>query len=421
MPRVIKLNEVDLTKIVEKVLREQTASINSKNLKLGDGGLKHPEQVNDVKELQQKLINAKLLKIYDKNGKESGPTGYFGEKTNIALQQYNKIQNKNVKQTYTGVPKICPSISDSTNINFYKEDFDFWKKKYPTVNTQQLIDRIVNRNAKIYMDNGIRQRSACQAAFTSTRPQFNSKYLFIVDTNEKLVYLFDKQKNQNYTRSLIAKDFIISGKQKQSEDAIKIAQNLKLSREKIKNGGYEESGPGKWTNKKYPGKMFSTFEVLTKENFRWLPAGTYNIQNVGDVGGNYSEQGKGGNIAGLRTLDDNALSQALHSVYLGDNRMEAVRQAQQLLKNPKNPEEVNKFVNILKKGGVNLNWSYGCINFPARFMDYFRKYASGAILVNLSESEGNYLAKNTENYIEKMTKTESCPSPNSIKSQDLFV
>ena len=75
MKKIIKLTESDLKKIVQKVLNEQsTASINPKNLKFGDRG-------EDVRNLQQKLIDAKVLVL------RQGPTGYFGDLTQKALNR----------------------------------------------------------------------------------------------------------------------------------------------------------------------------------------------------------------------------------------------------------------------------------------------------------------------------------------------
>ena len=125
MARVIKLTEKDLTNIVNKVLSEQynwmtagtpptidtktpqpkapapqqKVNINPKNLKKGDGGRLHPEQVKDVSDLQQKLIDLGLLKT--KSGK---PTGYFGDLTQKALDTYNA----------TGVPTpgVQPKVKE---------------------------------------------------------------------------------------------------------------------------------------------------------------------------------------------------------------------------------------------------------------------------------------------------------------------
>jgi hypothetical protein len=110
--RIIRITEADLTKIVKTVIKEQgfqlmpyayqynqdnpanktkqtkqTApakeNINPKNLKVGAGGTNNPDQVADVKRLQQKLIDLGLLDI-------KSPSGYFGDKTQQALDAYSK-------------------------------------------------------------------------------------------------------------------------------------------------------------------------------------------------------------------------------------------------------------------------------------------------------------------------------------------
>ena len=102
--RIIRLTEADLTRIVKTVIKEQELmpfayqytrdrqankttpakeNINPKNLKVGDGGQYNPDEVADVKKLQQKLIDLGFLNI-------KTPTGYFGDKTQTALDAYNK-------------------------------------------------------------------------------------------------------------------------------------------------------------------------------------------------------------------------------------------------------------------------------------------------------------------------------------------
>ena len=81
MKKIIKLTESDITNIVKKILLEQE-NLNPKGLKVGSGGRKNPAQVNDVKALQQKLMDIGYLKTSSMT-----PTGYFGQLTNAALQR----------------------------------------------------------------------------------------------------------------------------------------------------------------------------------------------------------------------------------------------------------------------------------------------------------------------------------------------
>jgi hypothetical protein len=113
--KIIRLTESDLTRIVKAVMNEQlfsntplmpytyqfsnkksqqtpkeTPNINPKNLKVGDGGQYNPDEVADVKILQQKLMALGFLKI--KNA-----TGYFGDTTQAALDAYTSSVSGGVK------------------------------------------------------------------------------------------------------------------------------------------------------------------------------------------------------------------------------------------------------------------------------------------------------------------------------------
>jgi hypothetical protein len=118
MKKVIRLSESDLERIIKQVIRtkklnedfgntkenkQNKKNINPKNLKLGAGGRKNPQQVKDVNALQQELINLGLLKT--DTGK---PTGYFGSKTQSALDTYNGKSNP-VEQKTAGNTKTTQS------------------------------------------------------------------------------------------------------------------------------------------------------------------------------------------------------------------------------------------------------------------------------------------------------------------------
>lgn len=125
--KIIRLTESDLTRIVKAVMNEQLFSntplmpytyqfsnkksqqtpketaianaknliyqyINPKNLKVGDGGQYNPDEVKDVKILQQKLMALGFLKI--KNA-----TGYFGDTTQAALDAYTSSVSGGAKKS----------------------------------------------------------------------------------------------------------------------------------------------------------------------------------------------------------------------------------------------------------------------------------------------------------------------------------
>jgi len=127
MKKIIKLKESDIETIVKKVLSEQgnmfatagtgmkdpftdwksysdsraqpvNKNINPKGLKLGDGGSKNPEKSEDVKKLQQSLMDLGYL-VTD----TMIPTGYFGSLTNNALKAlYSGAPPTNKKKQTSG-------------------------------------------------------------------------------------------------------------------------------------------------------------------------------------------------------------------------------------------------------------------------------------------------------------------------------
>ena len=132
MRKIIKLTESDLEYIVKKVLTEQgnmfgtagvgikspfinskkysngptqpvNKNINPKGLKLGDGGIKNPQKIKDVKKLQQSLMDLGYLVTNTMT-----PTGYFGNLTNNALKAFYsnaEPQNKKLKKVEPEIKK----------------------------------------------------------------------------------------------------------------------------------------------------------------------------------------------------------------------------------------------------------------------------------------------------------------------------
>ena len=87
MEKIIKLTEIDLYRIVKKVLNEQgSADVNIGLLnkkQLSQSELKYGNTGDNVKKLQQALMDIGLLKT-----DTMVPTGYFGDKTLAALKQF---------------------------------------------------------------------------------------------------------------------------------------------------------------------------------------------------------------------------------------------------------------------------------------------------------------------------------------------
>ena len=109
MKKIIRLKESDLKNIVDRVISEQNReNINPNNLKLGDGGRRNPKEINFVKQLQQKLIDLKLLTIVKE------PTGYFGRNTKDALDRYNGVSSPKIVDKKPEQPKtiVTPKTTD---------------------------------------------------------------------------------------------------------------------------------------------------------------------------------------------------------------------------------------------------------------------------------------------------------------------
>lgn len=139
--KIIRITESDLKQIVQKVLSEQGSmfgtagteipgyrkddtrntsrkpvanakeNINPKNLKLGDGGESAPTKNADVKVLQQKLMDLKILKT-----NTMVPTGYFGKLTKDALDLYNSQVGKQTQKVNT-TTSVKSTVKPKTTTN----------------------------------------------------------------------------------------------------------------------------------------------------------------------------------------------------------------------------------------------------------------------------------------------------------------
>jgi hypothetical protein len=413
MKKIIKLTERDLGKIINQVLLEQeNSNINPKNLKLGDGGSRNPKQIEDVKILQKKLMDLGLLKT-----KSMIPTGYFGPLTQAALQnvgqkkQINTPLNNQTKtsQKNQNISKsFCEVITPSSDITDLKVIVDTFKKSYPSVEPYALINRTLNRYAETYASQGIPKRTSCEIALIQIRPNYKDKNVFVTDSLDKLLYLFDSN------GKFIAKTPMISGKDDQSTDPITVAASLltwsqqaeKLGFKYVKNKGYVDQ-TGK--NRKYNHDL--VYDDIAKSKGRFLPKGIYTTSSKLSGGKEYA--GLENNVLHLMK-GNNMLAQAIHGYYLEQPREEALRKAQQLLSNPDDPNVKKEFMDLVSKDKINLSQSYGCFNLPEKFLPYLRKYGPNSYVFNLSEDERNYLVQNSIEYFDKIQNSESCPSPKSL-------
>jgi hypothetical protein len=425
MKKTIKLTESDLFNIVKKVLSEQinnNKNINLKNLKFGDIG-------NDVRILQQKLIDLGFLKT-----KTMKPTGFFGNLTNLALakvegrpapkkmdtSKYTKTfsQNNNPQKVNKPVnlktaTSSCQVITPKSDIKDLEQIVNSFKKSNPKVDPYLLINRTMNKYADSYKSQGIPLRTSCQLALIKIRPDYKDKNSFVVDSLNKLIYLYDT------LGKFIAKDEIISGKDKQSLDPKVVAKSLLDWDKQVKGVGF------KWVpNKGYvdttgKNRKFSEniiFSETNKSKTRFLPKGIYTTG--ASLEDDKAFAGKTDNL--LRLFDGNKqILQAIHGYYVEQPRTEVLKKAEQVLSKPNDPKVGQEFLNLVNKGGVDFSQSYGCINVSNRFLPYLRKYGPNSYVFNIGEESENYLVNNTENYFDKMMNSQSCPSPQSLGAMDI--
>jgi len=138
MKKIIKLTESDLEKIVNKIIIEQgnmygtagvgmtspfmdwksysdsrkqpvNKNINPKGLKLGDGGNKNPQKIEDVKKLQQSLMDLGYLVT-----NTMIPSGYFGSLTNNALKAFYSGAEPTNKKKQTSGKEVVGTQSKKT-------------------------------------------------------------------------------------------------------------------------------------------------------------------------------------------------------------------------------------------------------------------------------------------------------------------
>ena len=208
MRKIIKLTESDLEKIVTKIITEQgnmfgtagagmkapftdwksysdsrrqpvNKNINPKGLKLGDGGNKNPEKIEDVKKLQQSLMDLGYL-VTD----TMIPTGYFGSLTNNALKAlYSGAEPTNKKKQTTG--KVTPKTPEKTTKTLGKTTQSVDSKQ-----TQGKFSSQVNRQLDYMRKNGLLA---------------NEKFTILDDKNNQ-VHAF----NPNY--QLYKTYYVITGK-----------------------------------------------------------------------------------------------------------------------------------------------------------------------------------------------------------------
>ena len=350
-----------------------------------------------------KALDAIKTKVF----KESPSTG------KTVLKSKVPIANSNISP--------CQILTEQTpNINSY---FDYFGKKYNLdVNKfkPELLKRMntwLNNLANIYKKHNINDRIACEIAYIKIRPEYINKNIFIVDTLNKTISLFGTN------GTLIASDGIISGKNSQINDVLKIANAFKSYEDTAREKGFVfDQNKRIFYDPKDPNKINKDTEIwneFDKNKSRFLPAGIYKGTSITTSKADVNNNTGGGNVLRMSTLSGKEIGQAIHGYYKEAPRDAAMKLMQSILKNPNDTKQMEQFINLVRKGGMNLNFSYGCINIPQRFIQYIQKYGPNSFIFNISEDQNNYLVQNTQNFIDKMTNSQTCPSPQSLGAQYL--
>ena len=418
MKKIIRLTEQDLILIVKRVIGEsyidksnKLIKENSAIVKQGSGG--------DPWQYKKEGNNYYAAK------KGSNPNWILAKgKAKIAIERYifnlsptqtKPTQNTQTKSTQTKpvvntTPQFCPTINGaSTQIYDIQAIYNYYVKKLNktgnsvwTYINQQINEKALNYNKSIKDD-----RISCQIALNCVRPLNRNFNLIVVDTLQQLIYLFDPNGN------FIAKDAIISGKNKQSTDPKTIATALLTWEEAAQKNGFKwVSGKGyvdqTGKNRKYDHEII--YDWVDKTKTRFTPPGVYGLGNK------QSDNEYAGGTDNLISLmkGNKELTQAIHGYYIEQPRIQALKAARNYLGDITNPEAKKQFQDAVSSGKLNLDMSYGCINLSVPFLNILKKYWDSAKVFVVSESSTNYMVNNPVNYFDKNMNSQSCPSPQAL-------
>jgi peptidoglycan hydrolase-like protein with peptidoglycan-binding domain len=353
-------------------LKEQENSstnpnINPKNLKIGAGGKGNPSQVKDVKALQQKLIDGKFLNI-------ESPTGYFGEKTQAALNKYNANSNKS-----SGFNLKAPDLrapAESTMVDTASRDTSIWAFQ----NFQKVVG-------------GISQRSWNFLDKMKKEGKLKSDSWIIVNKDSALIALFAP----NY--KFVTSSFIATGKLKDpgidiSEDykkwwdlSVAWAKKYPDDPESKKITAYLKKYPT-WeaynsktaiearNSKKETGFPFS-YTASANAGTNFTPSGVYKLGKGRDqnylVGGSGDPQGKiqGGNSYNLVRTDSGEIIPAAVHGYANKNRADLAEKAK---------KDYFPF-DVTGKIGEETRVGAGCINVDRQFLENMAKFKPSWVVV----------------------------------------
>ena len=359
------------------------------------------EYINRVhdKSYDYKFANGKYY--YSLKNKNRWIEAKSGSKAELA------IKNKVIFNPLT-TAQACQTITPNSDITDLKQIIESITKQYGKVDPYKMLNSLLNKYSKIYNEEKIPLRIRCELALLKIRPGYKDKNVFILDTALKLLYLYDR------SGKFIAKTEVISGKNKQSTDPVSVAKSLLTWEEQTKSLGFEYV-PGKGyvdvtgKNRKYDPEIVYSDTDTSKTRF--LPKGVYGTSSTIDSDSEYA--GGVDNMLNL-TKGNKQLAQAIHGYYIEQPRIEALKKAKEVISKPNDQKVGQEFMDLVLQGSADLSQSYGCINVPTQFLPYLRKYGENSYVFSMGEDKQNYLASNTEEYFEKMTNSQYCPSPASL-------
>lgn len=327
-------------------------------------------------------------------------------------QTIPKVQTNVEKQVSGKGSNFCQTVTkDSSKIKDIKMTILL-------LGGEQVVNDLMNSFALKFNEAGIPKEISCQIALNRLRPTYKDKNTIIVDSYNKLIYVFDKN------NKFIAKDVIISGYNKQSQDAKKIAHALLSWEEACKEEGFAWKDGVGYVDVTGKGRKYNPdiiYNAAEKMGSRFLPADIY--KSAGKTKDNPHYAGGEKNVLNLFQLSDNnkakEISIAIHGYYLEQPRKLALDKARKLLGNPSNPSVSEEFLDAVGAGKINLSQSYGCINLSEDFVPILNKYITDSYIFNISEDRNNYLVDNSYEFLKKNQETPNCLSPDSFNAENM--
>lgn len=400
MKKIVRISESKLIELLRSVLNEQSfpgtsslenmgyrqkrqeplptvqpkktvENINPNNLKFGakdkPGDTKGP-----VHQLQQTLIDKGFLIL------RKGPTGYFGELTQKALDRANAGTKTTTQKTVT------------------KQTGEKIKDEKPS--KYQFTPRI-DQELK-YID----QRGLGDSPF------------FIYDPKDNLLFLFEN------TNKFVAKTQVVDGADVQKE--IENAEPFSME-DWCKVSGLD-STPHLCTDPKTKEKAKGQYAILAKLQQRFLPKGIYKISSLGREEGYV---GSGQNVWRLKDAKTGKLAAgAIHGLPNLPERLKASADLEKYLKSEMNSNQVpQEYLNAVKTI-TKANQSFGCVGVPANFVENPQvkniletgdKWYKKSVKVFVMGDKGqDFLVQNSVKFFDNLSSDgQACVNPESLANK----